>query len=1307
MIADPSPAQRTSGIPPHLEGWQLPPGWIWGESGYYANHRHAQEIVDALGRSLALVTAPDPAHAEWLFQEARHLAHRNHPAIPTTYHFWTATPTSRRGPGYLRRWIAGETVGARLRRLGTETVPYMLRALRAVGSAVAYLHDAGHTHGAVSPDTIYVTPTGRVWLLGWQWAIPSSEIPAGLHPDPLLTPVPREWGAQEWKPTAASDQWQVAATCFAILTGELPPRDDLPPLRWVRSDCPVNVAELIDRALSSVPEQRFHSVASLLRAVEKISGSGSAGLGGAEIASGEYTAVTDEERLRWATGDDYEVLSALGSGTFGSVWRVRDLTLQREVALKMLHPSVARSDAAVARFRREAQMAARLQHPAIVPIYDWDTKGDVHWYIMELEEEGSVADLVRRSGARTLAEIAPQIDAVLDGLHAAHETGIIHRDLKPENVLIDRYRRWRVADFGIANAMGDEWAGSSGTPAFAPPEQLLGESQGAAADLFAIAAIVYYALTGAPPFSGSDPRAILAMQLAGTVNYSPFHPALAAWLARGMAADPDKRFIDAAEMRREWIRVTHEVLHDESRVPIGKRVGRSLEKFIGRVRGSAAPLLVAACFGASALVMGARVASAQTSPADSARRRAVADSSGHTLAGVHVTVTRADADAQRAPWAVGLQDRVALTRGQGTLGLDEALPNIPGVYVANRYNYSLDQRLSIRGAGARANFGIRGVKVLIDGVPQSLPDGQNQLTNLDLADVSRVEVLRGSASSLYGNGSGGVIAFSTDLTAPDALASSLRVTSGSFGLLKVHSRTAGRAGNAVGSLSLSRTTLDGFRQYSRADVRQLVGALDYALGAGTSLAFRASHAELPEALNPGALTPAEYAANRDSAAASNILRGANKSLLQSQYSLRLHHADKTWGDWSAVAYVVRRFLDNPLATPPAGTAAANVGTYSTLNRWVTGARLDGARSLCLCGGEDRAPRLAAGLDIQRSLDIRRNWRATAGARKALTDTLQLNQSESVSSVGPFATLTWSPTARLALSAGARWDQLRFAVADHFLVDKVDNSGTRDMTAASGHLGATWIVSGAFVPYANYSTAFETPTTTELNARPDGTGGFNPDLGPQRIRTVEGGARGAVGSRVNYTLSVFQTYADDAIIQYLETNGRAYFRNAGLTRNTGAEVGIAARVASWLDATAAWTESRYRFVRYRVPNKAVTDTLDGKALAGVPDRFVRFGVRAKWGSTSVDADHTWSARMYGDDKNTIKVDDWGKGALNLRATWTGQTSAVRFEPFVAVNNVFNAHYVGAVTLNGALSRVLEPAPLRNYYLGMGVEWRVAQ
>jgi len=260
---------------------------------------------------------------------------------------------------------------------------------------------------------------------------------------------------------------------------------------------------------------------------------------------------SDEAWVRWAVGDDYDIRGFLGRGTFGSVWRARDLSLEREVALKVLHPHVGEDQALVARFRREARLAAQLSHPAIIPIFDWDDVGGVSWYTMELAEGGSVADLVARAGPRPFEEIAAQVDGVLDALSAAHASGIMHRDLKPENILIDRYRRWRVTDFGIARAE-DEAAGATGTPAFAAPEQLLGETQGPAVDCFAMAGIVAFVLSGEPPFKGADASTILAQQLANQFDTRRFPEPVAEWLARGLAADATKRFADAAEMRAAW-----------------------------------------------------------------------------------------------------------------------------------------------------------------------------------------------------------------------------------------------------------------------------------------------------------------------------------------------------------------------------------------------------------------------------------------------------------------------------------------------------------------------------------------------------------------------------------------------------------------------------------------------------------------------------------------------------------------------------------------------------------------------------------
>ena len=541
-----APNILTASPPPHLSDWQLPPDWRWGSEGRQMEYRHYQEIIDALGRSLSLVSAPDPAHTGWLEAEARELAHRNHPAIPTTYHYWAPYRGTARGPGYLRRWLSAESLGNFVRRVGPADIPLVFRVLRAVGSTLSYLHDSGTTHGAVSPENIWIAPAGRTWMLGWQWAIRREDVPAGREPDPRWTPRAPEWSS-EWKPSPAADQWQMAACCFAALTGELPPPDDVPPVRVVRPDCPDALAVVIDGALRPAPEDRFRSVSLLLRALERTV----AVRRGRQGTASAPDELTEEARLRWATGDDYDVLGFLGRGTFGSVWRVRDLSLEREVALKMLHPDVSQHPTTVARFLREARLAAQLAHPAIIPIYDLDSHGDVTWYTMELAEAGSVADLIARSGPRSFDEVAGPVEAVLDALAAAHTSGIVHRDLKPENILIDRYRRWRITDFGIAKGE-DEPATATGTPAFAAPEQLLGEAQGPGVDCFAIGAIVTFVLTGDPPFAGPDAATILAKQFSGEFGAERFDAPVARFLETALAADPKARYADATAMRDAW-----------------------------------------------------------------------------------------------------------------------------------------------------------------------------------------------------------------------------------------------------------------------------------------------------------------------------------------------------------------------------------------------------------------------------------------------------------------------------------------------------------------------------------------------------------------------------------------------------------------------------------------------------------------------------------------------------------------------------------------------------------------------------------
>jgi iron complex outermembrane recepter protein len=708
---------------------------------------------------------------------------------------------------------------------------------------------------------------------------------------------------------------------------------------------------------------------------------------------------------------------------------------------------------------------------------------------------------------------------------------------------------------------------------------------------------------------------------------------------------------------------------------------------------------IASLTGASvALVLSASVTLAQqptgadTVSRDSARPRELPE----------ITVTRAPEPLERVPYAVGVLDRTALQRGQQTLGVDEALNNLPGVVVSNRYNFSLDQRITIRGFGSRSNFGVRGLKILLDGVPQTMPDGQSQLTNIDFADIDRAEVLRGASSSLYGNASGGVISFRTTRAAEGPFAQRVRVQGGSGkrandNFYKWQSWTSGRSGSISGTLSVSQFKADGFRQHSAAEFRQLNGGLDYALSGSTLGTLRLSLADNPEAENPGALTFPEYVANPDSAAASNIRRGADKDAQQHQLALGVQHFDAAGNEYEATVFGLLRYLANPLAAPPPTGITATSGTYVDIDRAVGGARGNFTHRL---GVSELAPRLTAGADLQRMRDNRRNFRSDAGA--PTTDVL-LDQQEKVTELGPFVQFQWSPRSELLLSAGARYDWVRFDLADRFLADG-DDSGAKTMAAASGNVGLSWTMNQQFVPYLNLSTSFETPTTTELVNKPDGSGGLNPDLGPQRAVNYELGVRGQHASVITYSASVFLGRITDAIVQGPEIGGRAFFRNAGKTHNDGAEVGLSLTPVPGLTLNGAYTYAHYRFAEYVVGD---TLSLTGNRLPAVPEHFWRFGLRTSLpGDFYVDADHTINTSMAADDANTpaLFVPAWS--VTNARLGWDGRVGQMQIAPFLGINNLLDRRYIGSVTINGVGGRVFEPAPRRVVYVGAEVGYGAA-
>jgi iron complex outermembrane receptor protein len=366
------------------------------------------------------------------------------------------------------------------------------------------------------------------------------------------------------------------------------------------------------------------------------------------------------------------------------------------------------------------------------------------------------------------------------------------------------------------------------------------------------------------------------------------------------------------------------------------------------------------------------------------------------------------------------------------------------------------------------------------------------------------------------------------------------------------------------------------------------------------------------------------------------------------------------------------------------------------------------------GASDRSPRVTAGLDMQRLRDDRSNFRAVAG----VPDTAILDQQERVTEIGPFIQIHANPVPDLVVGAGGRYDRSLFVVQDRHLSDGVDNTGDRTMSAFSANGGIAWVRDLRFGPYVNVSTSFETPTTTELANQPNSSGGFNTSLDPQRTVNFELGARGTVG-RLTYSLTGYLSRIKDAIVQYQEVSGRAYFTNAGKVKNDGLELGLSAAVTGGLRVFGNYTWSDFRFDEYRIErsvnNAIVIDTLDGNRLPGVPKAFIRLGVRAgPFRGFSADLDHTMASSMYADDRNTLSVDGFGSspqgnirglgnGVTNVRFSWEGRAGGAWVRPFIGVNNLWDRTYVGSFTINGTFGRVFETAPGRNYYIGGEIGW----
>jgi iron complex outermembrane receptor protein len=701
------------------------------------------------------------------------------------------------------------------------------------------------------------------------------------------------------------------------------------------------------------------------------------------------------------------------------------------------------------------------------------------------------------------------------------------------------------------------------------------------------------------------------------------------------------------------------------------------------------------------------LAAAEPAAAQAVRRDSAASDSLHArpLAPITVSVTRLELPLDRVSGAVAVVNKSEISAARPTWGLDEALATVPGVYASNRYNFSLDQRISIRGFGARSSFGIRGIKVLLDGIPQTLPDGSGQLTNLELGAADRIEVLRGPSSALFGNASGGVINIRTDLSPPAGTTEELRVVAGTFDRhqlpivgsttdetwTKWQSTSGFTVGRGNASLTISHLSYGGERQHSAADFRNVNARYRTPVGQGLTLTALADFGDDPRADNPGALTAAELAKNPDSAVAINISKVAGKDVTQFQGGLALNGA-MIGGEGSLALFGFSRDLANP-----------QTFAWIRLRRKAYGLRWSLVRPMLVKGGLPLA-RLTIGLDAQHQQDDRLNTGNQAGQPDTVR---QLDQLEHVTEVGPFAQFVLT-LPRTTLTLGARYDWVSFSADDRLITPtNPDDSGRRLMHAPSGFIGVTRSLGSHTMAYANVGTSFETPTTTELANRPDSAGGFNTGLGPQHATSLELGARGtALGTRLGWSVAIYHAAVSGELIAYQvpTSPGRVFFQNAGHSRHDGLEIGANALLVPGVRLLVAWTQSDFRYTSY----VASGHDLSGRAIPGVPAQWLHFlwQVRPAFAKGAwLEVEQTHSSSVLVDDTLNTRAAAWWK--TDLRLGWDGTASGGEIHPFAGIDNVFDAHYVGSVVINAANGRYYEPAPGRNVYVGLSLRARLAR
>jgi len=658
-----------------------------------------------------------------------------------------------------------------------------------------------------------------------------------------------------------------------------------------------------------------------------------------------------------------------------------------------------------------------------------------------------------------------------------------------------------------------------------------------------------------------------------------------------------------------------------------------------------------------------------------------------------------------APASVDVLSGDQLRNAQLQVNISESLVRVPGVVAFNRQNYAQDLQISVRGYGARSTFGVRGVRLYSDGIPATAPDGQGQVSHLDLSSAGQLEVLRGPFSALYGNSSGGVIALFTADGAPGVQAEA-GTAFGSDGVRRQNLRFAGEQGAWNWNLDATHFQTDGFRGHSAATRNGFNGKVRWKASDDTRITFVANAVDMPDVQDPLGLTRSEYEANPRQASPAALQFDTRKSVDQQQVGAILEHRLDAVHALKITTWRGQRATEQFQAIPPGPqNASTHPGGVIVLDRdyrgidaqWIAKMRA-GAHPLTV----------TAGVMTDELKEHRQGFRNFVGSTLGVIGALRRKEDNRVRSFDQYAQGTWA-SERVSLTAGLRHSVVKFASRDRFIAaGNGDDSGSARYEATTPVLGAVLHVSDRLNLYAAAGKGFETPTFNELSYRPDGQPGLNFGLQPARSRQWELGIKAEPLRNWRLNAALFQARTSDEIVVARNTGGRSTFQNAGHTRRRGFEVGLAGR---WTEAWSTYAALTWLDATYRSPFTCVSATCPapgnlvapGNRIPGIP-RIAAYAEVA-WQHRPWGLEAALEARQIG----RIAVDDMNSDAtpattlFNLRFSLAQMRKGWTFREFLRIDNIAGRKYVGSVIVNEANRRYFEPAPGRTWLLGLNANY----